>query len=219
MMFKLSKVRQAVLLAVSVSACTVSATEFNTDVLDAEDMQNVDMSQFSVAGYVPPGDYVLTVFVNGQRLGAPRDITVLAQHAICIPANLLDLIGLKDSAKQKVTLSEAGQCLDFSALTGVKSTVELSTLSLKITIPQLWMEYRDPNWTPPALWEEGVNGAFVDYSANASVIEESRGSKRVYLSTNGTTGLNLGAWRFRGDYNANYQKQHGGSNPQETLRF
>ncbi|MDP0699530.1 FimD/PapC N-terminal domain-containing protein, partial [Klebsiella pneumoniae] len=79
--------------------------------------------------------YVLTVFVNGQRLGAPRDITVLAQHAICIPANLLDLIGLKDSAKQKVTLSEAGQCLDFSALTGVKSTVELSTLSLKITIP------------------------------------------------------------------------------------
>ncbi|EOD6329345.1 fimbria/pilus outer membrane usher protein [Providencia stuartii] len=219
MMFKLSKVRQAVLLAVSVSACTVSATEFNTDVLDAEDMQNVDMSQFSVAGYVPPGDYVLTVFVNGQRLGAPRDITVLAQHAICIPANLLNLIGLKDSAKQKVTLSEAGQCLDFSALTGVKSTVELSTLSLKITIPQLWMEYRDPNWTPPALWEEGVNGAFVDYSANASVIEESRGSKRVYLSTNGTTGLNLGAWRFRGDYNANYQKQHGGSNPQETHRF
>lgn len=226
-MFKLSKVRQAVLLAVSVSACTAYATEFNTDVLDAEDMQNVDMSQFSVAGYVPPGHYVLTVFVNGQRLGAPRDITIFEQNAqqyadgqaICIPANLLDLIGLKDSAKQKVTTSHEGQCLDLSALTGVQTTAELSTLSLKITIPQLWMEYRDPNWTPPALWEEGANGAFVDYNANTSVTEENNGNKRTYLSTNGTAGINLGAWRFRGDYNATYQKQHGGSHPQETHNF
>lgn len=226
-MFKLSKVRLAVLLAASVSTCTVYAAEFNTDVLDAEDMQNVDMSQFSVAGYVPPGHYVLTVFVNGQRLGAPRDITVFEQNnpqqaagqAICIPANLLDIIGLKDSAKQKVTTSHEGQCLDLSALTGVQTTIELSTLSLKITLPQLWMEYRDPNWTPPALWEEGINGAFVDYNANASVTEENRGNKRTYLSTNGTAGINLGAWRFRGDYNATYQKQHGGSNPQETHNF
>lgn len=227
MMFKLSEVRKAVLLAVSVSACTAYASEFNTDVLDTEDMQNVDMSQFSVAGYVPPGHYVLTIFVNGQRLGAPHDITVFEQNdqqqaagqPICIPANLLDLIGLKDSAKQKVTSSHEGECLDLSALTGVQTTIELSTLSLKVTIPQLWMEYRDPNWTPPALWEEGINGAFVDYSANASVIEENKGNKRTYLSTNGTAGINLGAWRFRGDYNATYQKQQGGSNPQETHNF
>lgn len=223
MMFKLSKIRLAVLLAVSVSACTVYATEFNTDVLDAEDMQNVDMSQFSVAGYVPPGNYVLTVFVNGQRLGAPRDIAVLeqnAQHqATCIPANLLDLIGLKDSAKEKVTTYDNGQCLDLSALKGMQSIIELPTLSLKITIPQLWMEYRDPNWTPPALWEEGINGAFVDYNANVSVTEENKGNKRTYLSANGTAGINLGVWRLRGDYNATYQKQHGGSNPQETHNF
>ncbi len=222
-MFKLSKIRLAVLLAVSVSACTVYATEFNTDVLDAEDMQNVDMSQFSVAGYVPPGNYVLTVFVNGQRLGAPRDIAVLeqnAQHqATCIPANLLDLIGLKDSAKEKVTTYDNGQCLDLSALKGMQSIIELPTLSLKITIPQLWMEYRDPNWTPPALWEEGINGAFVDYNANVSVTEENKGNKRTYLSANGTAGINLGVWRLRGDYNATYQKQHGGSNPQETHNF
>lgn len=227
MIFKLCKVRQAVLLAVSASICTAYATEFNTDVLDAEDMQNVDMSQFSVAGYVPPGNYVLTVFVNGQRLGAPHDITVFEQdnqqqavgQAICIPVNLLDMIGLKDSAKQKVTTSHDGQCLDLSALAGMQSTIELSTLSLKITIPQLWMEYRDLNWTPPALWEEGINGGFIDYSANASVTEENKGSKRTYLSTNGTAGINVDTWRFRGDYSATYQKQHGGSNPQETHNF
>ncbi|MEY0199613.1 fimbria/pilus outer membrane usher protein, partial [Providencia manganoxydans] len=62
-------------------------------------------------------------------------------------------------------------------------------------------------------------GAFVDYNANVSVTEENKGNKRTYLSTNGTAGINLGAWRLRGDYNATYQKQHGGSNPQETHNF
>ncbi|MEQ4692400.1 FimD/PapC N-terminal domain-containing protein [Providencia manganoxydans] len=80
MMFKHSKVRQAVLLTLGLTTWAASASEFNTDVLDAKDIQNIDMSQFSVAGYVPPGDYVLTVFVNGQRLGAPRDISVYAKN-------------------------------------------------------------------------------------------------------------------------------------------
>lgn len=79
MIFELNQLRQVVLLTMSISVFSAYATEFNIDVLDAEDIQNIDMSQFSIAGYVPPGDYVLTVFVNGQRLGAPRDITVLEQ--------------------------------------------------------------------------------------------------------------------------------------------
>ena len=174
MMFKLSKIRMALVLAFSFSACTVYAAEFNTDVLDAEDIQNVDMSQFSVAGYVPPGHYVLTVFVNGQRLGAPRDITVFEQNqseqeiaqTICIPTALLDLLGLKESAIKKVTTVNEGQCLDLSQLKGSQVKVELPTLSLKVTIPQTWMEYRDPNWTPPALWEDGLVGAFIDYNSN-----------------------------------------------------
>lgn len=226
MMFKLSKVRQAVLLAFSLTTWAASASEFNTDVLDAEDMQNVDMSQFATAGYVPPGHYVLTVFVNGQRLGAPRDIDVFVQRepeqtalqTTCIPADILDLLGLKASAKDKVSTSPDGQCLDLSALTGVQIHIELATLSLKITIPQSWVEYHDPYWIPPALWEEGISGAFIDYSANVSATEENKGDNQVYLSTNGTAGINLSAWRFRGDYNATYQKRHG-HNSQETHNF
>lgn len=155
MIFELNQLRQVVLLTMSISVFSAYATEFNIDVLDAEDIQNIDMSQFSIAGYVPPGDYVLTVFVNGQRLGAPRDITVLEQktqtQAICIPADLLDSIGLKESVKPKVTVYPNSQCLDLSVLKGMQTVIDLPTLSLKITIPQLWMEYRDPYWTPPAL--------------------------------------------------------------------
>ncbi|MEC3988850.1 fimbria/pilus outer membrane usher protein [Proteus mirabilis] len=223
MIFELNQLRQVVLLTMSISVFSAYATEFNIDVLDAEDIQNIDMSQFSIAGYVPPGDYVLTVFVNGQRLGAPRDITVLEQktqtQAICIPADLLDSIGLKESVKPKVTVYPNSQCLDLSVLKGMQTVIDLPTLSLKITIPQLWMEDRDPYWTPPALWEEGINGAFLDYSANVSITEEKEGDKRTYLSTNGTAGINLGVWRFRGDYSAIYQKKRGGRQSQEIHDF
>ncbi|HEK2032257.1 TPA: fimbria/pilus outer membrane usher protein [Proteus mirabilis] len=223
MIFELNQLRQVVLLTMSISVFSAYATEFNIDVLDAEDIQNIDMSQFSIAGYVPPGDYVLTVFVNGQRLGAPRDITVLEQktqtQAICIPADLLDSIGLKESVKPKVTVYPNSQCLDLSVLKEMQTVIDLPTLSLKITIPQLWMEYRDPYWTPPALWEEGINGAFLDYSANVSITEEKEGDKRTYLSTNGTAGINLGVWRFRGDYSAIYQKKRGGRQSQEIHDF
>lgn len=223
MIFELNQLRQVVLLTMSISVFSAYATEFNIDVLDAEDIQNIDMSQFSIAGYVPPGDYVLTVFVNGQRLGAPLDITVLEQktqtQAICIPADLLDSIGLKESVKPKVTVYPNSQCLDLSVLKGMQTVIDLPTLSLKITIPQLWMEYRDPYWTPPALWEEGINGAFLDYSANVSITEEKEGDKRTYLSTNGTAGINLGVWRFRGDYSAIYQKKRGGRQSQEIHDF
>lgn len=36
----------------------------------------------------------------------------------------------------------------------------------------MWMEYRDLYWTPPALWEEGINGGFIDFNANMSATKE-----------------------------------------------
>lgn len=218
MMFKISKITQALLLIYGVSASNAYATntsEFNIDILDAEDIENVDMSQFSVAGYVIPGDYVLSVFVNGQRLGSPRDINVFVptsgsdQNQItCIPVDLIDLLGLKESSKKEVTTFHDGKCLDLSALAGVTTKIELSNLSLNITIPQSWMEYRDPYWIPPELWEEGVNGAFIDYNLNANYTENNNGSKRSYLSSSGTSGINVGSWRLRGDYYATYQTEN-----------
>lgn len=128
MMFKHSKLRQTILLALSMGIGNSYAAEFNTDVLDAEDMNNIDMSQFSVAGYVPPGDYVLTVFVNGQRLGEPRDVAVFDDNStksvgsqqVCLAPQLLDFMGLKKSAEEKVTLFHDEKCLNFSALAGYK---------------------------------------------------------------------------------------------------
>ncbi|MFM5466164.1 FimD/PapC N-terminal domain-containing protein [Aeromonas simiae] len=36
---------------------TVKAVEFNIDLLDSIDRENIDLSQFSQAGYIMPGTY------------------------------------------------------------------------------------------------------------------------------------------------------------------
>lgn len=224
-MSRLVNSKYPILLAFSLFSGAVYASEFNTDILDADDLQNVDLSQFSVAGYVPPGDYILTLFTNGQRLGAPQGVTVFPKEtapdgsSVCIPADSLDLFGLTPESKEKITLSHEGKCLNFSALSGVQTKIDLPSLSLKINIPQAWLEYQDPYWVPPALWEDGINGAFVDYNINASVTDETNGYKQTYASANGTAGVNLGVWRLRGDYSASYRKNSGSQYNSEENRF
>lgn len=44
-------------LLLSLVAVPAYAIDFNTDVLDAADRQNIDFSRFSRAGYIMPGQY------------------------------------------------------------------------------------------------------------------------------------------------------------------
>ncbi|MEG0714823.1 MAG: FimD/PapC N-terminal domain-containing protein, partial [Morganella sp. (in: enterobacteria)] len=52
-------------------------TEFNTEVLDLNERGQIDLSQFSQAGYVMPGVYTLSLKVNNSTL-AERKIRFLA---------------------------------------------------------------------------------------------------------------------------------------------
>lgn len=52
----------------ALSGIPVYAVDFNTDVLDAEDRQNIDISRFSRAGYIMPGQYQMEIKVNDQSI-------------------------------------------------------------------------------------------------------------------------------------------------------
>ncbi|SUC20309.1 fimbrial outer membrane usher protein [Proteus mirabilis] len=147
--------------------------------------------------------------MNNRKIKVIPNIDIFQQpfHAICLPKNILELLDLKDSSKKLVNYYDSNQCIDLSNLTGSQMNIDLSSLSLKLTIPQYWLEYQDSYWVPPAHWEEGINGAFIDYSANVLATEYANNDKQIYLSTNGTAGINLGAWRFRGDYRCDLSKK------------
>ena len=46
-------------------ACASTDVEFNTDVLDAADRDNIDLTRFATDNYVPPGEYLLDIKING----------------------------------------------------------------------------------------------------------------------------------------------------------
>ncbi|WP_413495905.1 fimbria/pilus outer membrane usher protein [Morganella psychrotolerans] len=215
-----------VILTSFLSAISISAyaMEFNTDMLDTDDAKNVDFSQFSQAGFIMPGRYNLTIKLNNDRISHARNITVKAPasandnifQTICAPASLSENLGLKAEYTQLVKFDDDNQCLDLSDLDGASLNVDLSTLTLVISIPQVLLEYTDPNWVPPSRWEEGVNGILLDYNLNGTVTRQNSGSTETYVSGTGTTGVNLGVWRFRADFQTSYRKSNGKNSSQQT---
>ncbi|EML5381016.1 fimbria/pilus outer membrane usher protein [Enterobacter bugandensis] len=178
--------------------------EFNTDVLDVEDRKNMDLTQFSRAGYIMPGDYLLTVKINGQSLAGNSIRYRLPDGDSELPEPLLtqELVkqfGLKsDYQKQLVWASDGG--LLFSSLPGMTAKAELGSSTLNISVPQIYLEYTSDNWDPPARWDNGVAGMLLDYNLNAGTRREGGRGESHSFTGSGTLGANWGAWRLRADW-------------------
>lgn len=197
--------------------------DFNIDMLDIDNADNIDFSQFSHANFIMPGQYYLTTKLNNERISQAQNITIIAPdttnnifHTVCIPVTLREKLGLKAKYHHHLKLYNDNQCIDLSSLEGASLKVDLSTLTLFISIPQLFLEYTDPNWVPPSRWEEGVNGAILDYNLNGTVTKRNIGARDAYLSGNGTTGINVNAWRLRADFQSSYKKSVGSTSHQQA---
>ncbi|MBF7997762.1 fimbria/pilus outer membrane usher protein [Rahnella laticis] len=198
------------LIAAPVSSGNVTAvTEFNTDVMDVEDRANIDVSHFSRAGYIMPGSYPLTLNVNGNEV---REVMVIFAvpaddpHGSepCLTSDIVELLGLKEEVVAKLAwkLSGERQCLNFSSLPGMTATGDLASGSLRVALPQAYLEYSAPDWDPPSRWDEGVSGLLFDYNVNTTQQFSRQSRSRTSISGNGTTGANLGPWRLRADWQA-----------------
>ncbi|MEZ7299040.1 fimbria/pilus outer membrane usher protein [Enterobacter cloacae] len=190
--------------------------EFNTDVLDVHDRENIDLSQFSHAGYIMPGGYHMVVHVNDSEL-PERAITFLAPEndpkgsVACLSPELVSQLGLKSSAAKNVSWWHGGKCLALSSLPGSTSRGDLGSGTLYISIPQALMEYSSPNWDPPSRWDNGIAGVLLDYNLDATLTHQQHIDDEKDISGNGTAGANLGAWRLRGDWQMQYHEESNNS--------
>lgn len=187
-------------------ACASTDVEFNTDVLDAADRDNIDLTRFATDNYVPPGEYLLDIKINGQAVGQQK-VRYLAskdqKHTqACINGEILARLALKEEAQQKVAQPFA-DCYDLLSLPGAKLSNYAGVLD--ITVPQAWMKYNDPNWTPPERWDQGIGGFLLDYSLTGQYTRQlDMHEDYTTLSGYGQTGFNLGGWRLRGEYQTSY---------------
>lgn len=194
-------------LLLSLVAVPAYAIDFNTDVLDAADRQNIDFSRFSRAGYIMPGQYQMEIKVNSQDISpsafqiafleppfSASDKEKLLPQA-CLTPEIVERMGLTEESQEKVTYWNNGQCADFSQLAGVEIRPNPAEGMLNINMPQAWLEYSDASWLPPSRWDNGIPGLLFDYNINGTVNKPHQGKQSQSLSYNGTAGANFGAWR------------------------
>lgn len=221
--FKINKIRMAMMVAFLGMTHSALAIEFNTDVLDVSDKENINFSNFSEANYIMPGTYTMMVRVNGHNI-AEHPVKYIASGEkeqstqACITPKIVETFGLKPEALAKVRYTAGGQCADFSQLEGTTVRGNLANSSLEITIPQAWLEYSDENWVPYSQWDNGIPGLLLDYNVNSTVTKPSKRQQTQNTSVSGTVGMNAGAWRLRGDYQGNYTHTTG-STQSSTRNF
>lgn len=190
----------------SVSAIAAPAFEFNAEVLDLEDKTNIDLNQFSRAGYIMPGTYSFTLKVNDEQLpevSVPFYVPANDPEGSdpCLSPDIVSQLGLLPSVQKDATYWHDGQCLWVDSVPGMQVRGDLATSSLYVSIPQAYLEYTAPNWDPPSRWDEGIAALMLDYNVNGNANNSYNGGRDSYaLNGNGVVGVNLGAWRFRADW-------------------
>ncbi len=193
--------------------------QFNIDVLDVKDRENMDLGQFSRGAYIMPGDYTMLVRINRQELPEQSVFFYPSEQdanesAACLSPTLVEQFGLKPDINKKLTWWHQGQCLSLDSLPGATARAELGTSSLMVNIPQAYLEYAVDTWDPPSRWDEGIPGLFVDYYMNGQSQRQEQGGGTSYnLSGNGTVGANMGAWRLRADWQTRLDHRSNGQGP------
>lgn len=192
--------------------------DFNTDFLDDTSSQDTDFSKFSVANYVLPDTYSLSLFVNKQQVSDEKEIEFIIPNynendsIPCITRELFNLFGLKSEWNKKITWLDNGICLDPRSIPEMTLFTDLGKNSLNIGIAQAYMEYSDPYWDPPSRWDDGIPGFFIDYNANSKITKYQGNTHSTGRETGatmiGVMGLNIGPWRARADW----QSQIGNKN-------
>lgn len=213
---KLRPVALSILFIVIANKCGWAGDdiEFNTDVLDVKERGQVDLSQFSRAGYVMPGEYQLAIRINKNeipeqaiRFYVPEDDPKGSMP--CLTPEMVKQLGLKESAEKELRPWHDNQCLDVTTLEGAEVRGDLGAGALYINMPQAYVEYATENWDPPSRWDNGIPGVIADYNVNAINTHQSQQGNDRDVSGNGVVGMNLGPWRLRADWQGRYQKSDG----------
>ncbi|MCO6060278.1 fimbrial biogenesis outer membrane usher protein [Pseudomonas sp. MOB-449] len=180
---------------------------FNTTFLKGAS-STVDVQQLLRSNNVLPGNYRVDLYANEILVGR-RDIDFLRnpQTGIveaCLNFDLLHLLGI-DMAKLmeqgKLDPEAVDTCYDLSTLIDQAALRFDSTrLRLNASIPQIAMLRGRRGYVDPALWDHGVNAAFVNYQFNTSRNRDDYG-RQTASNLGLRNGINLGSWRLRNESN------------------
>ena len=193
------------------------SVEFDTSLLNSLG-QNIDLSHFSRADSIPPGQYPIHVKINGRDT-LVQTVTVIdneqAAPSFCFSQSDVMSWGVEinnlpdpELAKQLLT----NECIEVEQLIPSGSfTMDLSSMSGELSIPQAYTGRIKRGYVSEQDWDNGVTAAFVRYNANVfnNQNKHSAASTNTNISLN--SGANLGNWRLRHNGSYNHNNQSGGN--------
>ncbi|AIN64610.1 fimbria/pilus outer membrane usher protein [Providencia stuartii] len=167
---------------------------FDTSLL-AGDSAKSDLSRFYEEQSMPAGTQEMDVFINGDWKGRYPFIFTDSHNRIFLSKREAGLLGIKlpetSDEEQEYTLEQLVQ--------GGSFNVDISTLSIKMSIPQSFLLRNEVGYVPPEFWEEGIPAAMLSYNATYYKTKNKNGDKSSSddLYAGFESGLNFSSWQFR----------------------
>jgi len=182
---------------------TVATVEFNAALLQFP----VDVRLFADGKPLPAGVYRADMQVNRQwkgradlrfELRRPEDRVALPCFDLALLEMLeLDAEHLNTQARKQMQQGEQ-VCHPLAELIpGTSAHYDSATFKLIISAPQSVMQRSARGYVEPALWDDGITAATLNYSYNGYRSESARFGSRSSHYLGLRAGLNLGAWRLR----------------------
>ncbi|WPU21034.1 fimbria/pilus outer membrane usher protein [Cedecea neteri] len=172
------------------------ALELNKDEAD------IDTARFSKSGGQLPGNYLVDIFVNGNKIDS-REVTFVESDGKLLPeftpAQLGDMgvkvaafPGLQQLPSDK-SISNIGRYIP-----GVDSEFDFGIQRLDLNIPQAALTSEARGYVDPMLWDQGLPALMMNYSfSGANTTQRQHGGNDDSRYLNLRSGANLGAWRVR----------------------
>lgn len=193
---------------------------FPPELLSAGEQQVADLSHFQGGGNQLPGEYSVDIYLNQefvntktlnfvirdnneQTVATDSDSTGLMA---CLTRTDLLHMGIKVNDFPALAVADKDACINLEqSISGASSRFNFTRMRLELSVPQAAVNTNARGYIDPELWDEGINAALMNYQFSGSNSYSSgNNSDNYYLNL--TSGLNLGAWRFR-DYRIwNYYK-------------
>ncbi|WP_193162841.1 fimbria/pilus outer membrane usher protein [Enterobacter ludwigii] len=200
----LSPLSIAVLFALGALSRPAMAREYFDPGFLSGGLKGADLSAYENAGYIPPGRYMVDVYMN-QILVESRNVTFREEKGRVIPEFTvadLDTWGVNtDSVGALAGKPATTSVTDLASLipqAGVR--FNFASLRLDVSVPQASMqEGFDPDMNP-ALWDQGIPALMSNYSVNGGEgrsNNDDNSTKTHNLFASFRNGLNAGPWRLR----------------------
>lgn len=213
MMATKTKKMQPARLAIGIAFALVNAMQtvdardsFNAELveLDNPGMGKADLSAFE-SGSQAPGKYHVDIILDDQLIETSDiDFTSVkggeegdSLHP-CLSIEQLNKWGVKTALFPGLA-TQGASCVNLQAIPHASTDFQFAAQRLIISIPQAAIDLPARGYVSPALWDEGIAAAMLNYSlSGANNWAKQNGSKNSDSQyANLRPGLNVGPWRLR----------------------